>query len=549
MTERSTALRLLALALAVLTLAAPAAAQDEAGRSAANIKAHVTFLASDLLLGREPGEPGYDIAANYVASQFAQLGLTPAGGDGSYFQKVPLYAFRNADQGQFSLKARDGSVTPLVFGEDVLPGRPLGASELQVSAPMVFVGFGVVAPEAGRDDYKGLNVKGKIVVALAGAPATFQTERRAYYAGGRVKRAEAAKRGAVGFVSVYLPGDERRQPFARAARGWQAWSMSWTAPDGTPFNPIQGAPVLATLSVAGAAKLFAGAKVSYDEVAASAEGPKADPPRFVLPGTFQAAVKLESRTVMSANVAGLIPGSDPKLKNELIVLTAHLDHIGVETSGEGDRINNGALDNAGGIATTLEVARAFMAAKPPRRSVLVLAVTAEEKGLIGSEYFARNPSVPGARMVGNVNLDMPVLTYDFTDVVAFGSERSTMGAAVQRAAKRLGIALSPDPMPEEGLFTRSDHFRFVEAGVPSMFLLTGFQNGGEAKFRGFLAGCYHRPCDDLSQPIDWAAGARFARINYEIARELADDDVTPAWIPGDFFGVKFGPAAPAATQR
>lgn len=166
-------------------------------------------------------------------------------------------------------------------------------------------------------------------------------------------------------------------------------------------------------------------------------------------------------------------------------------------------------------------------------------MTGEEKGLLGAEYFARNPTVPLSSLVANVNLDMPILSYDFLDVVAFGAERSSLAATVRKAAAREGVALSPDPMPEEGLFTRSDHFRFVEVGVPATFLMTGFQNGGEAKFRGFLAGCYHRPCDDLSQGIDYAAGAKFARINYEIAREIADADTRPLWNKGDFFGAKF----------
>jgi len=183
---------------------------------------------------------------------------------------------------------------------------------------------------------------------------------------------------------------------------------------------------------------------------------------------------------------------------------------------------------------------ASLARKRPKRSLLFLMVTAEEKGLIGSEYFARNPTIPRERLVANVNLDMPVLTYDFTDVVAFGADRSAIGPAVKRAAARMGVTLAGDPMPEEGLFTRSDHFRFVQAGVPAVFLMTGFANGGEAKYRGFLKDCYHKPCDDLSQPINYAAGAKFARINYAITRELADAADRPRWNRGDFFGAKFG---------
>jgi Zn-dependent M28 family amino/carboxypeptidase len=181
--------------------------------------------------------------------------------------------------------------------------------------------------------------------------------------------------------------------------------------------------------------------------------------------------------------------------------------------------------------------------KRPRRSILFLTVTGEEKGLLGAEDFARNPTVPLAKIVGDVDIDMPVLTYDFTDVVAFGADRSGIGPAVRRAAERVGLKLSPDPMPEEGLFTRSDHFRFVEVGVPAVFLMTGFENGGEQAFRSFLANCYHKPCDDLSQPIDYVAGAKFARINYEITRELTDMPKRPGWNKGDFFGEMYAGAS------
>jgi len=528
--------------VAAALLAGSAGAQTvDSDAQAARVRAHVTFLASDLLQGREAGSPGYDIAANYVASQFAQLGLKPAGANGGWFQPVPLVAVRPADEGRFVVKGKDGAEVPLVFGEDVMVGKPAGPTERKVSAPLVFVGYGLVAPEHKRDDYKGLDVKGKIVVILSGAPSSFQTEERAYYANGRTKRAQAAAHGAIGVISLYLPSDEKRRPFAEGKRTWQSWAMTWRKPDGSPNDVALDTPQLASVSVAGAAKLFAGAKKTYAEVAEAAEKPKGDPPRFALATRLDAVVRTEVKTVESVNVAAMIEGSDPKLKGEVVVLSAHLDHIGVTPPVNGDGINNGALDNAGGIATTLEVARTFqLAGKAPRRSVLFLAVTGEEKGLLGAEYFARNPTVPASALVADVNLDMPILTYDFTDVVAFGAERSSLAGAVRNAAGREGVALSPDPLPEEGLFTRSDHFRFVEVGVPSTFLMTGFQNGGEAKFRGFLANCYHKPCDDLSQGIDWKAGAKFARINYEIAREIADADARPLWNKGDFFGAKFG---------
>jgi Zn-dependent M28 family amino/carboxypeptidase len=522
-----------------LTFLAASAALAQPMAQPANIKAHMTFLADDLMEGREAGSRAYDIAANYVASQFAQLGLKPAGDKGSYFQTVPLAAVRGRDEGRFVVTGKGGEVA-LTPGVDVITGKPFGPNDLNVSAPLVFVGYGIDAPnlgvKGGRDDYKGLDVTGKIVVVMSGAPASLNTEERAYHSNARNKRALAGRHGAVGVISLQTPGDEKRRPFANGANGWKTWSMSWTAPDGQINDARIGPPLLASLSLAGAEKLFAGAKTTYAAAAAAAEAGK-EPPRFALATSLAATIHTEAKTVKSENVAGLLEGSDPKLKSEVVVLSAHLDHIGISETGP-DRINNGALDNASGIATSLEAARLFVqSGKAPRRSVLFLAMTAEEKGLLGSEYFARNPTLPG--VVADVNLDMPVLLYDFTDVVAFGADRSSIGDAVRRAGAKMNVALSPDPMPEEGIFTRSDHYRFVEAGVPSVMLVPGFQNGGEPKFRGFLAGCYHHPCDDLGQAIDYGAGAKFAQMNYNIARELADEDRRPLWKKGDFFASRF----------
>jgi Zn-dependent M28 family amino/carboxypeptidase len=526
--------------LASSAMAAPAVKADVA-RSAEHMKAHMTFLASDFLEGRDSGSRGFDIAAEYVASQFRQLGLTPAGDNGTYFQKVPLWASRPTDKGSVVFKGPAGDVA-LVFGEDYLPGRTPVAGETRVRAAMVFVGYGVVAPEHGRDDYRELDVKGKIVVALSGAPGGLQTEERAYYANGRTKRREAAKHGAIGFISLETPLGEKLRPFDQGLRTWDTWGMTWRGPDGRPFDAAPEVPGLAGLSVKGATKLFASAPTTYDQVIAAVDT-TGTPPRFALPGTADVRIASETKVVDSRNVIAILPGSDPKLKDEVIVLSAHLDHIGVTKPVNGDSINNGALDNAAGVATTLEVARAFTEArKRPRRSIMFLTVTGEEKGLLGAEYFARNPTVPLKNIAGDVDIDMPVLTYDFTDVVAFGADRSGIGPAVRRAAERVGLKLSGDPMPEEGLFTRSDHYRFVEVGVPAVFLMTGFANGGEKAFRSFLANCYHKPCDDLSQPIDYVAGAKFARINYEITRELTDMAKRPTWNAGDFFGEKYAGA-------
>ena len=536
---------------ALLMVAQPALAAPRAKVPASSftpspeaIRAHMTFLADDAMEGREAGTRGYDIAANYVAAQYALLGVKPGAAGGSYLQRVPLLAFKNASEGTFSMIGADGAATALKFGEDYLPSAQAHATEVSVNAPLVFAGYGVVAPEKGRDDYAGLDVKGKIVVLLGGAPSGFQTEERAHYGNGTVKRLEAARRGAVGVISMGTTSGEKRRPFERGVAGYREWRMTWRDAQDVGYVRGVSAPTLASISLKGAAKLFAGAPTALDAVLAAAETPEGAVKGFDLGFKASVALKSEIEKRESSNVVGVIEGANPALKAQTIVLSAHLDHTGVHTHGTAaDKINNGALDNASGIATLLEVARGFKNAKTkPGRTILLVAVTAEEKGLIGSEYFANNPTVAKADIVANVNLDMPVLLYPFTDVIAFGADRSTLGPAVARAAGRVGIALSADPMPEEGLFTRSDHYRFVEQGVPSVFLMTGFQNGGEKGFKDFLATHYHKPSDDLNLPIDYVAAAKFALVNYEIARELANTPARPVWKAGDFFGTQFAPA-------
>ena len=246
-----------------------------------------------------------------------------------------------------------------------------------------------------------------------------------------------------------------------------------------------------------------------------------------------------------------LPGSDPRLAAEHVVLMGHLDHLGLVTNPKpgADAVNNGALDNAAGVATMLEAARAFVASgKPPRRSVMFIANTGEELGLLGADYFAAHPTVPASSIVGLVDLDMPLLLYPFTDVIAFGAEHSTVAKAVADAGRQMGVAVSPDPMPEESIFVRSDHYRFVTRGVPAILLMTGFANGGEAQWKNFLGKVYHTPGDDLSQKIDWASAARYGELNYRISRALADADQRPLWYKGDYFGDRFAPGAPRAAR-
>jgi Zn-dependent M28 family amino/carboxypeptidase len=325
--------------------------------------------------------------------------------------------------------------------------------------------------------------------------------------------------------------------------------MRWIHPDGQVEDPTAALRLSALIDATAAEQLFKGSPLD-GKLAALLDDRKARPKGFALPNP----VRVERFGIIdktrSANVLGLLEGSDPALKNEVVMLSAHLDHLGIMPGGSGDRIANGAMDNAAGIATMLEAARAFVdGGKRPKRSILFVALTGEEKGLFGSEYLAKYPIADGRKLVANVNLDMPILTYDFTDVIAFGAEHSTVGEAVGRAASQMAVKLSPDPIPEQNLFVRSDHYSFVKEGVPSVFLVTGFANGGEQALKAFEAKHYHMPSDDMAVAIDWAAGAKFARLNYLIARELADAPQAPRWYAGDFFGDKFAPNAPRAAKR
>ncbi|MEO1641751.1 MAG: M28 family metallopeptidase [Pseudomonadota bacterium] len=509
--------------------------------NADTIKAHMAFLASDDLMGREAGTEGYDTAAAYVAEQMEALGVEPAGTDGTYFQTVPLQRSVR-DQSGLSLSITGTTTDDALLLEEnidyVVYGSTSSAAS-SVEAELVFVGFGIVAPDLGRNDYEGVDIDGKIVVMLSGTPKGIQTEERAYY--GSQKAAEASKRGAVGVISLETSTSEKRYSFARLVGEGRLQSarMGWLQPDGTPFSRAPNIQVGAGLSLTGGRKLLESAGADFDAIMAASEEEGAKIDAFILPYTAAISQTSTLDVVESDNVIGFIEGSDPDLKNEIIVLTAHLDHIGITPSFMEDTINNGALDNAAGVATLLEVARMVLEGERPRRSVMLLLVTAEEKGLLGAQYFTQNPTVPVENIVGNVNLDMPVLTYAFQDVVAFGADRSNMADAVSDAAEEMGMKLSPDPFPDQGLFTRSDHFRMVEIGVPSIFLATGFANGGEEAWARHFAEIYHRPSDDMQNSLDFDAAKRFAEVNARITLKLANRDTRPLWRKDDFFARQF----------
>lgn len=558
MTFHSTLAALSAASLMIAGLASALPAQQAAAPTMPtftpdSVRATVAFLSDDLLKGRDTGSEGYDIASRYVASRFAALGLKPGGDNGGWYQEI---TFQQTDHGQapgtLMITGPKGASQSWNQGTDVLLSVSGNEPDLDLAAPLVFVGYGIEDAKLGINDYAGLDVKGKIVVTLRGFPKGMASEEGAHVSATKAQAAQA--HGAIGMVSVDTLLSAKTRPWERRVHFADAPSFAWVDTDGKAFDEAPAIRGTASLNDPVARAAFAGAPRSLDAIRQEADKAGGRPKGFPLKTSVRLQSPSVSKRVQSRNIVAILPGSDPALAAQYVVLSAHLDHIGVtpprpDDKPGTDRINNGALDNAAGIATMLEVARAAAEAPvKPRRSLIFLASTGEEKGLLGADYYARHPSVPITSIVGNVDLDMPLLLYRFTDVTAFGADHSTLGPIVRQAVAPMGLALSPDPMPAEGIFTRSDHYMFVKQGVPAVFLATGYANGGEKAWGAFLSGNYHHPGDDMNQPIDWVAGARFAEANYRIMRAMADADAPPLWYRGDFFGDTFAPKAQKADK-
>jgi hypothetical protein len=412
---------------------------------------------------------------------------------------------------------------------------------------LVFVGYGLEDSRLGFSDYRGLDVRGKTVVALSGIPSGLPTEIAAHLAS--QKEVMAARQGAIGYIEVPRDAGPSRDPglgsFAhRPLTDWvDAAGKSGRSPSGLAFN--------LRVSRGYAGRLFNGSPQSLAAIRKAAKNDKARPAGFPMASRIAINATSAWRDFASPEVIGVLPGTDPALRDEYVVLMGHLDHLGIKPDakpGE-DAIYNGALDNAAGVATMLEAAQLFVeSGKRPRRSVMFIANTGEEKGLLGADYFAWHPTVPIGKIVSLVDLDMPLLLYDFTDVTAFGADHSTIAKTVADAGAAMGISVTPDPMPQESIFVRSDHYRFVLRGVPAILLFTGYANGGKPHWDEFLDKVYHTPADDLSQPINWVAAARYGELNYRIARLLADEPQRPLWYRGDYFGDTYAPGQARAER-
>jgi hypothetical protein len=517
------------------------------------IRSHVEFLAGDLLEGRAAATRGYDIAAAYVAAQFRQAGLAPAGDNNTFLQTVPLLEATPVLPGSSAKLVRDDETFTFEYGTHYLPSADFLSASSTLTAPLVFAGYGVDAPELGYTDFDNIDLKGRIAVILSGAPAKFPNSQRAYYSWSERKWGSLVERGAVGAITIASSVDDKRVPWERmVAMSWTP-QMRWLDAEGKPQRAFPELKLRFRFNHEAGARLFENAPASFEDIMAKADA--GEPQGFELPGMLTLSATTGLRRTESTNVLGLLPGADPDLRDEIVVITAHLDHLGRGSAVNGDSIYNGAHDNAVGIAMMLEMARALhIAGSKPRRSILFAAVTAEEKGLLGSDYLAQRAQADGRRIVANVNIDMPLPLAPVRDFVAIGAEHSSLGALARSAVAAQGYRLSPDATPEEVSFIRSDQFSFIRQGIPALVLKSGYHGREQgldvgALQKEFRASSYHQPGDDLGLPLDYGTAADLTRVDLRILLEAANAASAPRWNAGDFFAEKFADPGRIAPSR
>lgn len=498
--------------------------------AATNIKAHIDFLASDVLEGRETGSRGFSVAAQYVATQFEALQLE---------QSVQPIRFRTAmvDAPNCSIRLGDQTFT---HKKDVIFRADFARASSDAEGDVVFAGYG------GKNDYATMDVRGKIVAILSGAPPSFPSDQRAFFSDSLRKLQLAASRGAIGVLTIPTRTDTKRFPWEKAVKQPDMRGMRALSNDGNGDQVSDVVPEIRAnvgLGPTATAALFAHAPMTLDAVLDDAE--KSISHSFPMNAHVSIHTATTHGTAESENVIGVLRGSTKP--NEYVIYTAHLDHLGLAPSGD-DRVYNGALDNASGIAALIEIARAFAALpQRPARSIAFVAVTGEEKGELGSNYFAGHP--PFSPIVANINMDMFTMLFPAGDVIALGAEHSTLGDYAPEAAKQAGFTISPDPLPEEVRFIRSDQYSFVKHGIPAITFKAGSKSldpaiDGDKVTREWLRNVYHTVHDNPDQQLDYKSGARWADLNFNLGLAVANAPDIPHWKPGDFFGGMFatGPA-------
>jgi hypothetical protein len=492
---------------------------------------YVEALANDQMKGRDTGSPEHLKAAQYVAAQFEQAGLKPAGTQG-FLQPVKFHAWKIVESGCSLDLIRNGKAEPLALGEDAVIGRGAQPAE-SVDAPLVFAGYGLTVPEANFDDFAGLDLRGKIVVMIGGGPSNIAGPLKAHYQNARERAKFLERAGAVGTVTIQNPHTSdvpwSRSALARFQESMQLADPSLSAPDGL--------KIAVTVNPDHAGKWLDGSGHTVDELIALVDAGK-PLPHFPLIPSLRAKTKIQTRELESQNIVAIWPGSDPVLKNQYVALSAHIDHVGVGEPINGDPIYNGAMDNAGGVATMLDMVQTLHDQKiQTKRSLLFVIVTGEEKGLLGSRYFAAHPTVTSKSIAADINVDMFLPLYPLHLVTVYGLNESDLGDTARKVAQSLDVEVQDDPAPQRNVFIRSDQYSFIRAGVPSLMLDVGYKKGSKEEeiAKDWLKNRYHAPSDDLTQPLDLEAAGQYNRLVSKLAETVADQPARPEWKPDSFF--------------
>ncbi|MFY9527710.1 MAG: M28 family metallopeptidase [Candidatus Acidiferrales bacterium] len=492
---------------------------------------YVKVLADDKMEGRETGSAGLRAAEAYVVDELKKSGLEPAGTDG-YYQPVKFESRQIVESDSSAVLIRDCKSEPLTLGEDAMFSTRVDLAP-EIEAPLVFVGYGLSIPEKNYDDFAGLDLKGKVAVVFVGSPADTPTALASHYQTTAERGKALRQAGAIGIIRLPNP--------AAMDIPWSRMSLSRTEPsmvlaDPT-FDETPGEKLFLEFNPAKAEQLFAGSGHTFSEIADLGKDRK-PLPRFPLPVSIKARTKVEKRNVESANVIAKLPGSDPELKNEYVVLSAHIDHLGIGAPINGDRIYNGAMDNASGSALLLDVAASLKrSAEKLRRSVLFTFVTGEEKGLLGSKYFTAYPTVDPKSMAANINTDMFLPIVPLKVLTVYGLQESDLGDTVTEVARSRGIRVQGDPEPLRNIFIRSDQYNFIRHGIPALAMKVGFDPGSpeQKTFKDWLTQRYHAPSDDLNQPVDLPAAAGFEEVIRGLTIAVANNDRRPQWKSDSFF--------------
>jgi len=495
-----------------------------------DLRRHVVFLADDSLEGRDTGSRGARIAALYISSQFDKFGLRPAGEDGSYYQPVYLNEKKISPDSEFKIEI-DGEMIPLKYKDDFLVVTAPNQSGVEVTRDLIFTAFGIQASEYEYDDFKNLDVKGKATIYVSGEPPSedekyFKGSRATQYSNPSTKRRTAKENGAAVTIGIALPELLEQISWGGIQNLYARSKISLknnASTAGEDFAAVVLHPDAGEL-------LFAGAEPSFSDIKKTASDGTIQ--SFEMNKKVQMKFIVENKQIEDSNVAGFLEGSDPELKSQVIVFTAHYDHVGIGTPVKGDSIYNGAADNASGTSGLMELAEAFsLLPQRPKRSMLFLAVTAEEKGLLGSEFYVQNPIFPLVKTLANFNLDM-IGIGDTTGVVVYGIERSSLGDMITRAVKEVGLKIIPDELPEQRIFYRSDQFSFVKRGIPAIMPGFGIRREWFANFNKF----YHQPSDDANLSyFNFGYMKKNVQAIFLAGLWVANAEKSPTWTPGDEF--------------